>query len=229
MKQTFLTISCSALLALPLPLLADTVQVLEGGQYQYSDAGELVAISSPDNFLSDYAAVAQYQGGFATFAEDSELTVRYNTPYDYTLSQVDASGNPLTQGAALLYYDFAEGLLTNYDYAGNAYDRIQDAGQLQSAIWALEGYTNPGPQYPNGTNQYYEFALANDPTALAPNDGRYDVDIMNLTDANSQPAQNLLVVPNATAPDSGVTGLMLGASVGILVLLRRQTRLSLAL
>lgn len=228
MKQTYLTLLAALSFGAPGLLLADTVQV-EQGPYQYSDAGELVTLTSPNNFLSDYAPVAVYNGGFATFAADNNVIVTYNTPYTYTLGQSDYQGHALTQGAALLYYDFAEGTLPGYDYSDlntspdGGYYRIQDAGELQAAIWSLMGISNPlGSSYPAGGmgNTFYDYALSVDPNALAANNGEYDVDIMQLS-GPSGAAQNVLVVPSSV-PDAASTWALLGGSVCVLGMSRKK-------
>lgn len=223
MKTFWVAMGSAVLAAITSTIVSAATVIVTNGPNQFSDAGELVAVTS-QNFASGYAPVAQADGGFETFAADSTLPVTYNEPYNYVLSQSDVAGSPLTQGAALLYYDFSQGDLPGWNYGGTAYDLGQDAGLLQTAIWALQGYSNPGSQYPSGTvsNPFYTYALTADPNALAANDDLYDVSIMQLSGNNVGPAQNLLVAE--TVPDATSTWYALAGSFGLLLLARKSAR-----
>lgn len=205
-------------------VFSDTIQVAEG-PYHFSDAGELTVttVGGPNPYLSSYASVAQVNGGFQTFAEDT-IPVYLNQTYGVATSQTDVSGHALSQGAALLYYDFSQGDLPGYEYTANSmftsYERVQDAGLLQAAIWAFQGYANPTTNYASGTldNPFYSYALSVDPNALSANDGLYDVSILELSNGNGL-AQNLLV---ANTPDNDTTWAMLAGSVAMILAAHRK-------
>jgi hypothetical protein len=197
---------------------ANTVSAVRS-PFSYGDAGEMTAYTLSDTFLSSYNPSTIVAGGFQTFSAQADLTFVYGTTYQLVLSQSDSSGHALTEGAAMLYYDFATGGLTGYDYnTADAYTRTQDSGELQSAIWDLQGYQMPGSQYFNGGagNPFYDLALTDLGANLdAPNDGHYNVDIMQLWD-NGSPAQALLTIPAGAVSDAADTCFMLAPVVAFL-------------
>lgn len=198
------------------------------GVYPGLGGGEFTAYTSVD-YLGNYAASAQYDGGFQTFCIETGVDFtpgnspwNNNTPYYYTLGTVSqplsgggtGSATSLSLGAAFLYYEFATGNLDNlennifnYTY-GSA--RQSDDNLLQAAIWAFQGGQSYSG-YPNGGagNPFYNLAV-NDLTALGlvasnPNDGTYSVQILQMwTQApNGQlgtAAQNQLVLTGDTGP-----------------------------
>jgi|SRR5581483_1491161 len=230
MKSAVLT---SALLG--ATFVAGAVQadiiVADRSPYSYSDSGEITAYTSPNGYLGNYASSAIVNGGFETFAADDNHFFTYGQPYNYTLSQTDVDGHQLTVGAAYLYYQFSQGDLTGYTYdVTDPYDRTQDAGELQAALWALEGYSAPSSVWPSGTtgNAFYQQAVDQfgSSGAFAANDGTYNVDIMDLSDQNGDPVQNMFVVPGSpvSAPDGTMTWAMLAGGVVMLMLWGRQQR-----
>jgi hypothetical protein len=222
-------------------LMADTVD-LYYGPYAYNEGGEFTAVTSP-SYNANYAASALVnvtddnsvvQQGFETFCVQTGVDF---TPYNwgnhtaynftYSLNSVGTGWNPsyaypLAEGTAYLYSQFAQGILSGYDYTDTS-TRITDAGELQSAIWALQG----GQSYPgfsSGTsgNPYYTDAVdalganVDVPATLSTDDG---VEIMNLTDGNGNSAQNQLIYlgggsggGNQKVPDNGGTLGLLGMS-----------------
>jgi hypothetical protein len=57
---------------------------------------------------------------------------------------VGPAGDPISKGTAWLYFEFAQGKLSDYTYAASGvgvdgFTRAQDAGILQNTIWYLEG------------------------------------------------------------------------------------------
>jgi hypothetical protein len=121
--------------------------------------------------------------------------------------------------------------LNGYDYT-DAGTRTTDAGELQAAIWALQGGQSIGG-FPSGVgngtsgNVFYNDALnylgsANiDVAATYSTD--FGVEIMNLSDYNNNAAQNQLIyVGNGNVPDGGATlGLLALSVAGLAVLARR--------
>jgi hypothetical protein len=215
--------------AISSALMADTV-TLSQGPYSYYVGGEFTAVTGQN-------------GTFQTFCVQTSVDFTpYNfgntTPYNYTVS-LNSIGAPdafpLSEGAAYLFSQFAQGTLSGYDYnLGNdptdAAARQADAGELQSALWWLQGNQTFGG-YPSGTigNTYYGDALTHlganvdAPATLATDFG---VEIMNLTDGNGNPAQNQLIYlggggGHQNAPDGGATLALLALSVAGLAVVRR--------
>jgi hypothetical protein len=126
--------------------------------------------------------------------------------------------------------------LKGYDYTDTA-TRIIDAGELQSAIWALQGNQSYGG-FPSGTsgNPFYTDALnavgAANLTKAADSSDNYGVEILNLTVTGSNPsiaAQNQLVYTGGggnTVPDNGATLTLLAGSLACLALVARGSVLS---
>lgn len=211
----------SAALMAPAAFAA-SITMFQNGGYSYGDGGEFTAYTTPDNFLDYYAPQTTLNGGFQTFCV--ELSVEFNpgVTYTFTESDTDSQGRPLTAGAALLYYDFAKGILPNYDYTAGS-GRDWSAGQLQAAIWWLQGNQVNGGFPAGGTgNPFYDYAVSqlgiNGVTA--PSDGLDYVSVMELWDASGDMHQNQLVISGA--PDSGTTAGFLGLAVVAMVIARRK-------
>ena len=104
--------------------------VLTQTAYYYADGGEFTAWTAPDNFAQFYAPsttiTSGNQTGFQTFCVEATVYFWPNVDYSYTLSQTDSRGVNLTEGAAYLYAQFAEGVLPGYDYT--------DAGDRKSVV-----------------------------------------------------------------------------------------------
>ncbi len=158
-----------------------------------------------------------------------------------------ASGKQLSEGAAFLYYEYATGQLADYNYANVNVPRIQiagkerpaqrsklrfdatgllsrslDNGELQAAIWAFQG-NQSSPGFPDlTTDPFYLLALdtLGSTAANSPNNGLYNVDILQLWDG-STPFQNQLVYLGAV-PDATATAGLLGAGLGVLALFARR-------
>ncbi len=223
-----------------MSLQADTITLYQDA-YSYpvgtaggSSGGEFNAITAPTSYLGNgYTAQTAfnigYGAGFETFCMQVAVEFNPTQTYNYTLGQSMMLGNsvqPLTQGAAYLYYLFATGNpLLGYDYVNPA-NRLADAGLLQAAIWDLEGGQGwSGDPFNPSTNPYYLLALSNFgglAGADAPSNGSFGVDVMLLTDANGAPAQDQLVLVGV--PDGGTTVMLLGLGFGGLALAGRRFR-----
>src|ERR1017187_7453442 len=203
-------------------VMANTI-VLTQGAYSYYVGGEFRTVTTPQSFLNNYVPATIVNGGFQTFCVETTVEFTPGVVYSFTLSNTDSQGRPLTQGAAFLYYEFAKGILPGYDYntantPADAALRLADAGELQSAIWWLQGgQTYPGYSTGGAGNPFYDLALADLGAAnlFAANNGRFGVDILELWNGTT-PIQNQLVV----VPDPGWTALLLGMSVTRLLLMQ---------
>jgi hypothetical protein len=252
-KIAYLTILAAATplvgnraLALPTVLLYDLPGVNPGG-----GGGEFTAVTST-GVLNPYGpanlANANNTGatGFETFC--AETGVEFTPanwggggPYYYTVGQVaepsaggpqsSGAGQPLTQGAAWLYYQFATGELgKNYGFvyggAASAAGATSD-DELQAAFWFFQGHQTYGSYTPPGDPFYTDAITALGGvggTALDPNQDpstgslAFPVGIMQLWDANGNAAQNQLIM----VPDGGMTATLLGVGLLGVQALRRK-------
>lgn len=199
-----------------------SITMFQNGGYSYGDGGEFTAYTTPDDFLDYYTPQTIVNGGFETFCV--ELSVEFNpgATYSFTINDTDSQGRPLTAGAAFLYYDFAKGILPGYDYnAGSGRDTT--AGELQAAIWLLQG-GQVNSSFPTGGpgNPFYDYAASQLGTneVTDANNGRFDVHIMELWDSDGQTHQNQLVISGV--PDTGTTAGLLGLGVIAVVAARRK-------
>ena len=204
---------------------ANSITLYENA-YSYSDGGEFTAFTSPDNFLGNFAAVATLGGGFETFCEQSSVYFSPGVSYAYALATQDSNGRSVSLGAAFLYYEFATGALTGYDYV-NAANRYTDAGELQAAIWWFQG-NQTGSGFPAiATDPFYTLAI-NDlgAAAFGADNGTYGVELLQLYDSygNAAQAQFVLTPPPTSVPEAGATIIMQAFACGALALLRGHVR-----
>jgi len=200
--------------------------------YSYGESGEFNA--APNNsLLALNPTLAGYQSGvtsgltsfgsanFQTFClETSEFfspgnayNVAVSDKIMYNAGQFLPNGEPLTLGTAWLYSEFAAGTLSGYNYTQGG-GRIATAGNLQQAIWYLQGEV--GSLVNGGADGTYFYNTAQ--TALSalsenisdPANGAYGVVALNLTDGSNNDQDQLMIVP---APEPGVL------SLGLLALL----------
>ncbi|HEY3755780.1 MAG TPA: hypothetical protein VGL42_06485 [Opitutaceae bacterium] len=199
---------------------------------------------------SSYSSNEPTGTGFESFcAEDAvqfNVGETYNWTYGLYLSGEtpgqDADGNSitnLTEGAAYLYQLFATGQLAGY-YSGNDQTRIDNAGFLQSALWALEGEipsdgTGGDPTVPlfqTGTdNPYLDLAVSHfgtlekaEQAVTVSNESTWDVQLMELKDSSGKAAQAQFIYTNhpPSVPDAPATLALLTLSLAGLVTCRRR-------
>jgi len=179
----------------------------------YYPGGEFTAIpvtGGLQSVLSNYASVAKNSGGitgsFETFCVETEVDFypyNWGGPiYGVNVSNNAIGGNiktggnnPLTLGAAWLYYEFATGKLHNFDYSYGS-TRNTDSGALQEAIWIFMNQDHINSSFDPPQNAYYTEAvnalgLANVYNA---SHGAYGVHVLNLYNTDGSPAQNQLVL-----------------------------------
>ena len=212
------------------PTASATSLILDLGPYQSGVGGEFNAYSSSLNPISmGYSPLAManvgHGLGFETFCiEYNEEFVPGGT-YNYTISQAAIHGgipggsDPLSLGTAWLYLNFAEGLLTGYDFTNGA-NRTTNAGQLQDTIWWLEG-ERPDPGAGNSFRNLVITHFGSAANAMADNNGFYGVAVLNLYYLDGSLAQDQLLL----VPDSGTTAVLLGAGLlGLFLFHRKVTR-----
>jgi hypothetical protein len=192
--------------------------------YSYGDGGEFNAVPNT-TLLSFNPALAGYtpytanlntaigSPNFQTFCiETGEFFTPgdiYNVVASYNTIPDDQfpSGNPVTMGTAWLYSQFAAGTLNGYAYNEGS-DRIATAGDLQQAIWYLQGDVNSLVNgSADGTAFYAGAATVLGGNINDPANGAFGVICLNLRDGNEQ--DQLMVVPNPSlvvvpVPEPGV-------------------------
>ena len=183
--------------------------------------------------------------GFQTFCLEAGVTLPSIPfgPVSYAISPTVLNGGTkaLTVGAAYLYSQFAQGILSGYDYVdidqsfttlGETSPRGTDAAYLQSAIWYLQGDITLANA--DGTSNAYIGDLitagllsssGTSGTGLASATAdEYGVEVLNLgTPANNYSDQAMLIYQKSTStPDGGTTIMLLGMALGGMALLRRK-------
>lgn len=258
MKRLFTAVLFCALLAAPsvfaLTLTLQGNNSVGGGlngygPYQTGVGGEFTfQISSPSLLgtiggAGGYSTTTANQAGpgvsFQTFcveggenidAAHPVYTANYSTHSVYSNVQ-------LTRGAAYLYSQFAQGLLSGYNYTGGGVAREASAALLQQAIWHFMG----GQESQGAYNSLNPFELAavtlfgSDANANVGADfgtGENDhVYVLNVWDSDGKAAQDQLIyttgaIPNSIGvPDGGTTAMLLGiAFTGTAFVSRRFRR-----
>ena len=257
-KKTTKRLSVLAGLAgvLAVPAVQAQMQItLYQDVYSYSDGGEFnavpdAALLSVNPALAGYApATADLTAGnpnFQTFCIETEVYFYPGTTYNVTISDGILSGGeqfpdgePITLGTAWLYSQFAAGALSGYDYDDSG--RTTSAGDLQQAIWYLQGEQTSlinGGSGADGTIFYNAATSALGATINNAANGAYGVVALNLwvpnpDGSNGAAAQDqLMVVPDPSAvvpvpePSAASFGLLILLPLGmkkVRAFFRRQT------
>ena len=204
--------------------------------YSYGVGGEFNAV--PDATLLNFAnpTLAGYtpatsglnltagNPNFQTFCVETleeftpgntyNVSISYNIKYDGGAFLPD--GEPVTMGTAWLYSQFAAGTLSGYDYTEGG-GRTAMAGDLQEAIWYLQGEASLVNGGADGTAFYNAAVTALGGAINNAANGAYDVVVLNLTSGDGNDQDQLMVVPDPSAvvpvPEPSV------ASFGLLFLL----------
>lgn len=212
MKKYYLIAFLFGVLAVPAVQAQTIVLNQDTSNYSYGDGGEFNAV--PDaNLLSFNPTLAGYSPytanlvagspNFQTFCIETEVYFSpgdtYNVIPSYGIlpdSQFP-TGNPITLGTAWLYSQFAAGTLSGYDYTEGS-GRIATAGDLQQAIWYLEGDVSSLVNGSADGTAFYTAAATDLGADLSdPADGAYGVICLNLRDDYVQ--DQLMVVPDPSA------------------------------
>jgi len=202
-------------LAITPAAMANFISVEQTLGASFRDGGEYTARTSP---ITEILGLSQSPGTFQTFCLESHIFLSLDTKYSYTKTQEDHSGNSLKLGTAWLFSKFSTHSLPGF------IDDSTQAGLLQGAIWFFQGQTpnqDPAGFNDSSTNPYVIDAM----TALGGSAGNasagaFGVFMLELTDANGKPAQDLLGL--TPVPDGGATIALLGlALVGFEGLRRR--------
>lgn len=237
MNTTSRVLLCITVLFGCLAVLSPTASanslILDLGPYQSGVGGEFNAYSSTLNPIAmGYSPLTManvgHGMGFETFClEYTEEFVPGGT-YNYSISQAAIEGgngpggsDPISLGTAWLYLNFAEGLLTGYDFTNATNHRTSDAGLLQNAIWWLEGEHNLTYDAGNKFELAVVTQFGGQANAMANNNGFYGVGVLNLYYPDGTLSQDQLVI----VPDSGTTAVLLGVGLlGLFLFHRKLTR-----
>jgi hypothetical protein len=217
-------------------VLVNTVSLKTPAFYTWWGGGEFTATFSSSALQN--ATVALYNpealgsGGWETFCVEVGVDFNANQPYAYTFGDVSqgtpaaGAGLALTQGTAWLYYQFATGGLSDFNYSTltplDQSQRGMDDNLLQAAIWALQG----GQTYGNYTvptvsnNIFYQDVITRF-GSLAAAQANYTgdgVEFLQMTDDSGAAAQNQLVLVSDSefglpVPDGGPAAGLLGLSL----------------
>ena len=230
-NKTFLVLMIGAAsLAVFGPMASASTVTINFGSRHSGNGGEFNA------FSADFAPATMgynpaktiYNGGFETFCVEGNEFFSPGSSYNYGISQGAIHGgisggdpDPISRATAWLYLKFATGTLAGYNYTpGSGGDA--SAGDLQAAIWFLEGEGG-------ANNQFSQLAATTlGGNYLLDNNGFYGVGVLNLWDGNGNPAQDQLVLtpgPNTHGlPDGGTTIMLLGGALSVLGMARRYLK-----
>ncbi|HSS98273.1 MAG TPA: VPDSG-CTERM sorting domain-containing protein [Terriglobales bacterium] len=222
---------CIAVLFASLAALSSTASatslILDLGPYQSGVGGEFNVYSASLNPTAmGYSPLTManvgHGMGFETFCLEYSEHFTPGGTYNYAISQAAIHGgipggsDPLSLGTAWLYLNFAEGLLTGYNFTNGA-NRTINAGQLQDTIWWLEG-ERPDPGAGDSFRNLVITQFGSAANAMADNNGFYGVAVLNLYYLDGSLAQDQLVL----VPDSGTTAVLLAVGLLGLFLFHRK-------
>jgi hypothetical protein len=231
--------AASTALANPTTVFLETGPQYGGSNpYQYYNGGEFTALTTgltPTQIPAGYATVATLQvgakTGFETFCIEDGVEFQVGQTYKFTEgTAIQQTGGTLSAGAAWLYMEFATGQLSGYDYT-NAANRLQDAGELQAALWYLQGEPADGGDAYNGVgglggDPFTNLAVAAFGNSLSAAEAgvtsstTFGVQVMELTNNDGAIAQDQLIY--TAVPDTATTLLLLSVSLVALALFKRR-------
>lgn len=227
-KKIFLCTLIVSLFAFEQLAMADYAVMATGGgplgvgPWGYGDGGEFTFTTGGLD-TSAYAGTTKNQAGttntFQTFCIEQNVTYNPGQTYYGVLDNNDISNDkPLNYGAAWLYSQFAEGVLTGYDYT-NTTSRNASAGIVQQEIWYLMGQS---ATYDVNLNNLVTNAVnAAGHSVYDASNGAYGVQVLNLyTDpSNTNRAQDQLYLTPTPIP---AAAWLLGSGLMGLVGLKRR-------
>lgn len=209
--------------------MADKITVVANyGPFQSGAGGEFTV--QPIGFaVSGYVSgvtsdLPGYDGTIQTFCAELTENIQPGTFEVFENVVTKQSNKVLTKGAAYLYYQFATGNLTGYNYGGTVAQRKASAAQLQNDLWALMNWPS---KTLDPTSPWNGEIPAN---ALLPNAGQYPVSILNVyVDGqlfSRLPQNNLqdVFVIKYGVPDGGLTVSLLGMALASLGVASRKLR-----
>jgi hypothetical protein len=154
----FLLVPAAVLaLAYTAPAAHAGTLTIKDTSYRIGVGGEFNVTGFDDGYLPPASAVANGitsadAGNFKTFCMERNEFITLGTSYLYEISTIAYNGgisgqdpilggDPISEATAKLYYAFYTGQLPDYDYTTDS-GRGQAGGDLQHALWRLEGELN---------------------------------------------------------------------------------------
>lgn len=191
MKKLFLVMSLMMVLVVAPMAMADPYTISwtrvsgyysgNGGEFTLTPSGNLQWVLN--HYVDDVTKnIGTTNNTFQSFCIETQEYVYTGETYaavlnDKAIYGQTSTGDPLSKGAAWLYYLFATRQLTGYDYDTTGGDRSLSAGALQNAIWFFEGEGGANNAYVNLAVTHFG-ALGED--ASADNAGEIPVAVLNL-------------------------------------------------
>jgi VPDSG-CTERM motif len=204
-----------------------TVQLYTGNTYEFGNGGEFHAVTTPDLGTTSL-------GSFYTFCVETGQTFSAGTLYYYYTDSASSPGPiPLAWGTAYLYQTYVNAATGDMTYPTTSDTPSGLAGQLQAAIWYLQGGQSEGG-FPFGGagNQFYDQAVTAAGLASVSVTDDYAgsaVQILNVgtTPGGSQSQDQLVLIPGGSTvptPDGGTTVMLLGMALAGMGFVSRRFR-----
>jgi hypothetical protein len=229
MKKPLALLSLLITFFIVSPVVASTVTVNWSSGYYTYPGGEFTLTGDVGAYVPYYDSVALVGGGIQSFCLEKNEYVSIGKTYNFVENTAAVNGgvggprpDPLSLGAAYLYYKFSQGTLAGYDYT--VAGRATSAAALQSAIWYLE-QEGGSLSDPLKALLLAEFGASSTLTEwMKDNNGKYPVMVLNLTSFDTAGKilynqDQLVTVAHTPIPP---TVYLLGAGLLGLVGLRRK-------
>jgi hypothetical protein len=209
MKRIIIAVAMTAFLAVAGSGWAYQITVDRIAGYYSGTGGEFNITGFPGTNSLGYASSAIVNGGFESFCLEYDEIVNMGYQYNAEISPTNSTtkdNDTISQGTAYLYSQFAQGILSGYNYTAGS-GRIDSATALQNTIWWLEGEISLKPTNSFMTLVENKFGAAGALANYNPSQVNYNVGVLNLTTSLGGNAQDQLIYTSVPEP---ATMLLLG-------------------